>query len=101
MTEFTLNPGDTPELEYPVKVALGYSSPEAKAAVYQEMARRMAGQQILCGVESGEAQTESEDTGDEIAEDAGDESVPSGAWPTFRFVASALLVLSSSFSVLG
>jgi hypothetical protein len=54
MTNFTFNVSDTPEMEYPVHVALGFTSPEAKAAVYSDMARRMAGEKILCGVVSPE-----------------------------------------------
>lgn len=49
MTNFTFSVDDTPEMEYPVMVALGFTSPEAKAAVYSDMARRMAGEKILCG----------------------------------------------------
>ena len=50
LTSFTFDPASTPESEYPVKVALGFTSPEAKAAVYSDMARRMAGEQVLCEV---------------------------------------------------
>ncbi|CAJ1959076.1 unnamed protein product [Cylindrotheca closterium] len=49
ITSFTFNVTDTPEMEYPVQVALGFNSPADKAAVYADMARRMAGEKILCG----------------------------------------------------
>ena len=52
ITGFTFDPDTTPESEYPVIVALGFVSPEAKDAVYADMARRLAGEIVLCGVNS-------------------------------------------------
>lgn len=52
LTSFTFDVADTPEMEYPVMVALGFNSPEDKAAVYADMARRMAGQTVLCGIDT-------------------------------------------------
>lgn len=43
LTEFDFDPIDTPESEKPVTVFLGFSSQDAKASVYAEMAERMAG----------------------------------------------------------
>lgn len=43
ITEFTFDADETPEAEYPIKAALRFVSPETKAAVYQDMARRLAG----------------------------------------------------------
>ena len=54
ITEFTFDPEETPELEYPIMAALGFVSPEAKDAVYADMARRLAGEITLCGVVSTE-----------------------------------------------
>eukprot|EP00980_Cylindrotheca_fusiformis_P030231 scaffold24574_cov157-Cylindrotheca_fusiformis.AAC.3 len=48
ITSFTFNVTDTPEEEYPVQIALGFVSWEAKAAVYGDMAKRMAGMKVLC-----------------------------------------------------
>jgi len=78
ITEFVFDPETTPEVEYPVKVALGYTSPEAKAAVYSDMARRMAGQQVLCGAETPKLDADSglEDPL-ETDSSAGDEILPS------------------------
>jgi hypothetical protein len=36
-------------MKYPVQVNLGFNSPADKAAVYADMARRMAGETVLCG----------------------------------------------------
>ena len=43
LTNFTFDPKDTPETEVPVKITLGYKSPEAKARFFANMATRMAG----------------------------------------------------------
>lgn len=48
LTEFTFDPEDTPEKEYPIMIALGFISPEAKIAVYKDMASRLAGERVLC-----------------------------------------------------
>ena len=48
LTEFVFDPNDTPEEEYPIMVALGFVSPEAKKAVYRDMASRLAGDTTLC-----------------------------------------------------
>lgn len=53
ITEFTFDPDETPEAEYPIVVALGFHSDEAKSAVYADMARRMAGEIVLCEAGSG------------------------------------------------
>ena len=50
INEFTFNVSDTEEMEYPVMVALGYTSLEAKADFFCDM-RRLAGEKILCGSE--------------------------------------------------
>lgn len=52
ITSFTFDVADTPEMEYPVQVALGFKSPADKAAVYADMARRMAGETVLCGIDT-------------------------------------------------
>lgn len=43
LTNWTFDPLETPEMEIPVTIALGYMSEEAKASYYSEMASRMAG----------------------------------------------------------
>ena len=43
LTNFTFDPDETPENEVPVKITLGYTSPEAKARFFANMATRMAG----------------------------------------------------------
>lgn len=48
LTPFTFDPASTPEEELPVTVALGYTSPEAKASFYADMAARMAGETPGC-----------------------------------------------------
>lgn len=59
LTEFTFDPDETPESEYPVHVALGFVSPEAKEAVFKDMASRLSGEMTLCGtgslIEDGDA----------------------------------------------
>lgn len=52
LTEFTFDPDDTPEAEYPILATLGFVSQEAKDAVYKDMASRLAGEYTLCGVKS-------------------------------------------------
>jgi hypothetical protein len=53
ITEFTFDPDETPEAEYPIFAALGFHSPEMKEAVYADMARRMAGEIVLCETAGG------------------------------------------------
>jgi inosine-uridine nucleoside N-ribohydrolase len=48
LTVHTFDEAETPEAEYPVKVALGFTSAEAKAAFYSDMATRMAGDIPSC-----------------------------------------------------
>ena len=43
LTPFTFNPDETPEVEKPVKVALGFATLTAKDNFFAEMAERMAG----------------------------------------------------------
>lgn len=52
LTEFTFDPDDTPEAEYPILATLGFVSLEAKEAFYKDMASRLAGEYTLCGVKS-------------------------------------------------
>jgi len=51
INEFTFNVSDTEEMEYPVMVALGYTSLEAKADFFCDM-HRLAGEKFLCGIVS-------------------------------------------------
>ena len=51
INEFTFNVSDTEEMEYPIMVALGYTSLEAKADFFCDM-HRLAGEKILCGTVS-------------------------------------------------
>lgn len=43
LTEFTFDANETPEVETPVMITLGYTDPEAKTQFYFDMALRMAG----------------------------------------------------------
>ena len=43
LTNYTFDPAETIEEEAPVKITLGYTSPEAKARFFANMATRMAG----------------------------------------------------------
>ena len=92
MTEFIFDPEDTPELEYPVKVALGFASQEAKAAVYNEMARRMAGEKVLCGVVTSEEPT---DGGEEPTGATEVEGTQSGS--ATASMAASVFILALSF----
>ena len=90
ITEFTFDPSETPELEYPIRVTLGYTSSEAKAAVYSDMARRMAGERTLCGVSSipEDIPPEADDTEGEFSSATGRSSLLLG----FALAAVAFLV---------
>jgi hypothetical protein len=48
LSEHTFDKANTTEAEYPIKVALGFKSPEAKASFYSDMASRMAGEIPSC-----------------------------------------------------
>ena len=93
ITEFTFDPNDTPELEYPIRVALGYTSMEAKAAVYSDMARRMAGQRTLCGVtpNKDDISVDPEDGEEEPVENSGSLAV------VFRSVPTSMIALAILF----
>ena len=90
ITEFTFDPATTPEAEYPIQVALGYTSEEAKAAVYREMALRMAGQRILC--------TDLESSEEEIP-DEGDEEVSSSITKQFSLAFMFAMLVASAIIV--
>jgi hypothetical protein len=53
ITEFTFDPDMTPEMEYPIRIALGFYSQADKDAVFADMAKRLAGEITLCGDSSG------------------------------------------------
>jgi hypothetical protein len=44
LTEYTFDAGETPEVESPVTIALGFKDPSAKSQFYTDMAMRMAGE---------------------------------------------------------
>jgi hypothetical protein len=48
LTPYRFDPSATEAKEMPVSIAFGYTSPEAKASFYAEMASRMAGETITC-----------------------------------------------------
>ncbi|CAB9519814.1 inosine-uridine preferring nucleoside hydrolase [Seminavis robusta] len=87
ITEFVFDPESTPELEYPVKVALGFKSAEAKAAVYEDMARLMAGQRTLCGIDLSDTEIDVEGNVLESSNDSG--ATTAG----FGMVASAVVYI--------
>jgi hypothetical protein len=97
MSNFTFNVTDTPEMEYPVMVALGFTSKEAKAAVYSDMARRMAGEKILCGVVSPEEEEEIDGGNMTMAPGGGGE--PSGAASASTLARTLFLGLALSYFV--
>ena len=89
ITEFTFDPASTPEEEYPIQVALGYTSEEAKAAVYREMALRMAGERILCtDLESS--------SGEEIPDDGGEDVSTSSSTKQFSMAYMVSMSLASA-----
>jgi len=103
ITSFTFDVADTPEMEYPVQVALGFKSPADKAAVYADMARRMAGETVLCGIDTSTLFTDppvappTNATDAPVAapsEDAPDESsgVSTLGWFSAMLVLASLLV---------
>lgn len=48
LTEFTFDADETPEVETPVTIALGFKDPSAKLQFYNDMAKRMAGEVPDC-----------------------------------------------------
>jgi inosine-uridine nucleoside N-ribohydrolase len=59
ITPFDFVAADTPAVEAPVMVTLGFTSPEAKASVYKEMALRMAGKEFPKCVKKGKGSMKS------------------------------------------
>jgi inosine-uridine nucleoside N-ribohydrolase len=48
LTNYTFDPKKVPEKEIPIRIALGYKSPAAKARFFADMASRMAGEKLKC-----------------------------------------------------
>ena len=101
LTEFTFDPDDTPEAEYPILATLGFVSLEAKEAVYKDMASRLAGEYTLCGVNNSVTDSIS-DIADNISTDTASTPVPntpSTLAPTLTPVDSAGSWLASSMTM--
>ena len=89
MTEFTFDPAETPEMEVPVQIALGFHSQAGKDGVFADMARRLAGDIVLCESAASNA-TESPTGGPTSASTMAAASMWAGAAAAVMFASGAI-----------
>jgi inosine-uridine nucleoside N-ribohydrolase len=97
LSEYTFDKANTTEAEYPIKVALGFKSPEAKASFYRDMASRMAGEIPKCTSDEPTGAPTMDDSSGNIAPTMDDSS---GNIVSFRTAANVMALTVAAVMII-